>query len=339
MSSARPLAPADIPRLAVFLREAFGAPPSAPFAGEDMLDWKYIGAARVAGDDCSWVMERNGALVAHAGACPVTFRDAGGARVRCTTIIDWAADKAVPGVGIVVYRHVMSRADATFLIGGTEATRQITARMGFRETMRVPVYARWIRPIRELRVRGFGKRALMRALHSVVHPPFVGLAPVRGWRASAVTAFDDSVQAALDGSATLFVAAERTVAHLNHRLACPRTPHLGFLLEGARGARGYAVVALQNWEARIADLRIDSSQGEDWAAAYSAVTRALHREPGVCRVHALAGVPWRQRALEANRYWVNRSEPVSFHDPRGVMQAWPQVDIQYFESDLGYIDN
>ena len=72
------------------------------------------------------------------------------------------------------------------------------------------------------------------------------------------------------------------------------------------------------------------------ALPYALVTDTLRREPAVCRISALASVPLLCKALEANSYWVSRVEPVSFYDPKRLVDGLLPVDIQFFESDLSY---
>src|SRR5689334_4284876 len=101
-SSIRQLTPSDVPELSQFLQARFEAP-SARFAAPDVLHWKYIASGNA--DSHSWVVDRGGRIVSHAGVLHATIRASGGDLVRCATIIDWAADAAAPGAGLSLYRH------------------------------------------------------------------------------------------------------------------------------------------------------------------------------------------------------------------------------------------
>src|SRR6266568_5036930 len=260
-----PTRASDLPQLSAFLRAVFRAPPEARFAAEDVLAWKYLRCDPIWEGGLSYVLQKNGGLAAHAGVCPVLFRRPDGQRVKCATVIDWAADRGTPGAGLVVHHEVMRRAEAMFLIGGTETTRAV--------------------------------------LTSGPRP---------------------------------YGVAERTVAQLNHRLQCPAVATRGYVLRRLDKIEGYAIASVGTWEAKIVDIRLQSDDPQDWAAAYALVTDTLRREPAVCRISALASVPPLRKALEANSYWVSRVEPVSFYDPKRLLDGLLPVDIQFFESDLSY---
>jgi hypothetical protein len=335
----RPLQASDLPRLSRFLRETFRAPPQVTFAAVETLSWKYLRSDPYWGGGLSYVLERNGTLAAHAGVCPAVFRGPHGERVRCGTIIDWAADRATPGAGLVVHHELLRLADVMFLIGGTRTTWAITSRIGFQRRLEARVYARWVRPFREFRLRRKSLRAALRLMHAVAHPPTTRLASTGGWAIAPVSQFDAAVQPVLASTAGGHGVAERTVAQLNHRLACPAIPTRGYLLRRLGKTDGYAIAAVGSWETKILDIRLSSNDPEDWAAAYALLTDTLRQEPSVCRISALASVPLLQRALESNGYWMSRVEPVSFYDPRRLMEALLPVDVQFFESDLGYYDS
>lgn len=326
----------DLPQLAKFLRDVFQAPLQARFAAEEMLAWKYLEADPIWWEALSYLLEKDGRLVAHAGVCPVVFRGPDGHSLRCATIIDWAADRGAPGAGLLLYRHLMQFSDATFLIRGTEATQKITSKLGFRRIIDARVYSQWVRPLREFRRRKKDGRALLRLFHGLVHSPFPWLAERTGWEAVPAARFDAAIQPVLASTSSFYSAAERTLAQLNHRLDCPAPVNRGYLLRRFGAVAGYAVVAIGEWEARIVDIRLDSREPEDWAAAYGVVTEALRKIPSVCRIRALASVPLLQWALEANGFWVNSVEPVSFYGSKWLLERLLPMDIQFFESDLGY---
>jgi len=332
----RPLQPSDLARLSALLRETLEAPTGTAFSAEEMLAWKYLRSDPAWEGALSYVLEKNGALVAHAGVCPALFRSPTGCAVRCGTIIDWAADRGTPGAGRIVHQRLVELADAAFLLGGTATTWALTSRLGFRRRLDARVYARWVRPLTEFRLRPKSPRAVLRLLHGVVRAPLGRLAKTGEWAITPVRRFDAAVQPVLHAAPHSYSRAERTVAQLNHRLECPATATRGYLLRRRDTVAGYAIVAVGRWEAKIVELRLDATDAEDWAAAYALVTDALSREPQVCRISALASVPHLQRALESNSYWVARVEPVSFYDPRHVIDELLPVDIQFFESDLSY---
>jgi hypothetical protein len=334
----RSIEAADLPRISEFLEDAFQEPADAPFATEVMLAWKYLRSNPIWEHSLAYLLEKTGGLAAHAGVCPVVFRGPSGQRLLCGTIIDWAADRAHPGAGLVLCRHLMGLADATFLIGGTEATWAMTARLGFRPLVEARVYARCVRPVKEFWRRPKSARAVLRLLHGLGRVAVSGLAARDGWTATPVRRFDASVERVLKATPRLYSVAERTLAQVNHRLECPASDTRGYVLRRSSRVLGCAVATVGQWEAKILDLRLASEDPRDWAAAYAALSAALSQEPSVCRIFALASVPRLEQALEANGYWVSRVQPVAAYDPTHAMERLLPLDIQFFESDLGYYD-
>jgi hypothetical protein len=49
----------------------------------------------------------------------------------------------------------------------------------------------------------------------------------------------------------------------------------------------------------------------------------------------MAGTSARREALERERFWINKREPVLVYDRAKALPAMP-LDLQFFESDLAY---
>jgi hypothetical protein len=333
----RPTDPAEIPAVGDFLRGRLGRQDDAAFARDDMLVWKYVDAPRRWAQARSFVFERDGRIVAHAGLCPTVFTASDGGTRTAATVIDWAADQTVPGVGVAIYRAVTDMADIAFLIGGTAATRALTARMGFVSSVEVPVYSRWVRPFSEFIRRRKTGRSFMRLAHGLLHNAR-RLARARDVAIEVATSFSEGITAVLDARPGTHQIALRTPAELNHRLACPTPPHCGFTFTRDGATIGYALAAIGTWEAKLLDIRVLGNDEEDLASSYGLVTHALMQEPTVCRISAIASVPILQRALARNGYWFSRAESASFRLPPADLRELLPLSIQFFESDLGYIN-
>jgi hypothetical protein len=324
----------DLPSLSLLLQRCFGSPPTAGFSSQRMLAWKYL--APSAADATSWVVERGGAIVAHAGVIRATLRGPGGDRVDSATVIDWAADVQAPGAGMALYRHAMRQAELTFLIGGTPATRVMADRLGFQQVLDAAVFTRWVRPMREFLRRPKDVRAGLRLAHGFARLPFHRHAPRRGWLLARVPRFDDAVAPVLASDAAPHAFTRHSVATLNHRLACPTRVMRAHILVRRGTVGGVAVSSIGDWDAKILFVQLDSSDARDWSAAYSLVTHALSREPGVCRVSAMTTVPHVQHALRDNHFWRGARDPVMFHDPAHRAARCAPIDLAYFDTDFDY---
>jgi hypothetical protein len=326
----------DLPALAKFLVRVYKFEPSDFHADLRLLEWKYLCPRPGWQGGRSYLLEKDGNIVAHAGVCPVSFRLPTGQTVSSLTMMDWAADSVIPGVGVMLLRKLMGMAPTSFIIGGAPVTRQIAPRIGFRQAGEALTYAAWLRPWREFRTRPRTGRTVLRLLHGWVHP-----VPIRSrlsgrWEFVPVGEFDDSLQPILSGAKLPWTFCQRTVADLNYLLKCPHLEMGGFLLRRQGRLGGYFIMGKADWEARLLDLVVDSEDVNDWKHACAAVTKAALLDPEVCRIRALSTVPILSQALAWNGYWCQYKEPIALHDPADVLgQAFP-VSFQLFDGDSGY---
>jgi len=324
----------ELDEVSEFLQRCFNASPDAPFASRKMLRWKYLEPGEFGVDEAAFILGANERIVAHAGWRSATFRAPHGAHLTCGTIIDWAAERAAPGAGIALYRHLMGQAEASYLIGGTSTTQAVAERLGFRRVTRARVYARWVRPLDEFMRRPKTARSALRLLHGVAHAPMDRLAPSGEWSLSSVSSFDDSVLDVLASTPVAHAAAVRSVENLNHRLRNPTVLARGHVLLRRGKVMACAVSSLGTWNARILGVYGKITSPEDYAAVYALLTRELALDPSVCRVSVLTSAAAQQHGLSENGYWVNRVEPVSFYDPAGRVPSLGPIDIQYLDADL-----
>src|SRR5208282_2263173 len=171
----------DLPALAKFLVRAYKSEPLDSYFDPRLLEWKYLCPRPGWDGSRSFVLEKDGKIVAHGGVCPITFRLPTGGAVGSLTIMDWAADPAIPGVGVMLYRKLMPMAPTSFVIGGAAVTREILPRIGFRSVGEALTYAAWLRPWREFRTRPRSRRSVLRLLHGLTHPVDIRSRPGTRW--------------------------------------------------------------------------------------------------------------------------------------------------------------
>lgn len=213
-------------------------------------------------------MRRGGEIVAFGCAMPTRFVSAGGGLlVAC--VIDWAANRAVAGAGVAIYRHIGNLTGGLIGVGGSGDAQRLLPRMGFKQVQELLTYERVTRPVERFLSTGSKSwRDLARLGRNVAwrwRPN--GVAP-RGWTARRVERFDDAVEAVTPRpglvSATVCY---RNAAILNYFLVCPAARMEGYLLEREGRVAGYFVRALVRGECRIAELWVASAEELDWAAA------------------------------------------------------------------------
>lgn len=334
--SIRPAEHRDLPALAEFLARVYRFGPSDRHADAQLLEWKYLCPKPGWEGSRSYLFEKNGAIAAHCGVCPVTFHLPDGSTVNSLTMTDWAADPSAPGVGTVLFRRLMGMAPTSFIIGGAPPTRLIVPRIGFRPVGEALNYAAWLRPWQEFRTRPRTRRSILRLLHGLTHPARKRGPATAGWDCVAVHQFDDSLLPILTSVKRSWTFCQRTPADLNYLLQCPHGTMQGFLVRRHGQLVGYFVIGKAEWEARLLDLVVDSADVSDWNLACAVVTQAAQSDPDVCRIRALSTLPMLSRALAWNGHWCQSKEPIALHDPADAMrQAFP-VSFQLFDGDAGY---
>jgi len=331
----RPTEAKDLAALAQFLIRIYKLDPSDHHANLDFLQWKYLRPQPEGEGNRSYVLEKNGQIVAHCGVCQVIFHLRTADILRGVTMMDWAAEPSIPGIGIKLFCHLMEMAPTSFVIGGAPPTRMIVPRLGFRQVGDAPNYSAWLRPWREFRTRPLTGRSTLRLLHGLTHRTRARAARGAEWDCVLVSQFDDSILPLLTNKRS-WTFCQRTLAGLNHLLQCPRPRMQGFLLKRRGGIIGYFVVGIADWEARLLDLVVDSEDAQDWSVACDEVRRAAKLNPEVCRIRALVTVPILRQALELNGYWRQYEEPIMLHDPSHLLDHAFPVGFQFFDSDAGY---
>ncbi len=335
-TSIRPTEYNDLSALAKFLVRVYKFAPSDHHADPPFLEWKYLRSTHDRPGSRSYLLEKDGEIVAHCGICPVTFQLPDGTTVNSVTMMDWAAAPSAPGVGVRLFRNLMEAAPTSFVIGGAPATRLIVPRIGFRPAGEASVYTAWLRPWREFRTRPLTGRSSLRLLHGFTHPIRNRHQTNAGWEFSPIAFFDESILPLLSVTKRTWAFCQRTLADLNHLLQCPHLKMQGFLLKRQGKLVGYFVIGKVEWEARLLDLVLDSNQPEDWNLACAAVTEAARLDPQVCRIRAQATFPVLQDALAWNGYWCQYKEPIMIHDPAKVLDRAFPINFQLFDGDSGY---
>ncbi|HSZ60231.1 MAG TPA: GNAT family N-acetyltransferase [Terriglobales bacterium] len=328
--------PKDLAALAQFLIRIYKFGPSDHHADLDLLEWKYLRPRPEGESNRSYLLEKNGQIIAHCGICRVTLHLPNATSVNSATMMDWAADPSIPGIGIRLFRHLMEMVPTSFVIGGAPATRMIIPRLGFRVAGNAPTYSAWLRPWREFRTRPVTGRSTLRLVHGLTHPARARRERIGEWACVQVSQFDDSILPLLANRKRTWTFCQRTLAGLNHLLLCPRPKMQGFLLKRRGDLVGYFVIGIADWEARLLDVVVDSGDAEDWSVACNLVMKAAKLNSEVCRIRALAAFPILRRALESNGYWQQYEEPIMLHDPSHLLDNAFPVSFQFFDGDSGY---
>lgn len=326
-----------------FLRAVFGVSESYRMFQADVMRWKCFAPHPFWDGSRGYALRYKGEIAAFGCLVPCRFLTGSGSVASCN-VIDWAASKAVPGAGLMLYRHIQGLAGTMINIGGTGDARQVLPKIGFQVRAERHSYARALRPWRHFRetpqkdwksplrlARDY--RELGRAA------PNAG----RALTARRVTSFD-GVPAKVfpDPSITQQVVCARTAESLGYFLACPAAKVDGYVLERGPTPAGYFLLSRIGGQCRIADLWIHSADTQEWADAYAAATATARADPNVTQITVAASLPLQSGALQQAGYRRTHSEPVFVLDPDrrlgdrcDLAVSLSENDGFYWSGDLG----
>jgi len=249
---------ADEERLTEFLTRVFAA--NAGLVSPSMLKWKYWTPREDCPEPRSFVMERDGRIVAHVGVWPVTVRS-GTKSERGVHAMDWAADSHALGAGWSLFMSLTKNYDFVYGIGGEEITRTILPKLGFHTVAEALSWARPIRPWRQMRKhQSRDLRLPLRLARNIwwswVPPSVVPAA----WTAVEAIAGNAERIAALAG--------ERGESFFRYLQQCPVAPCLTFNLMNEGRIVGLFALAVAGEQARVAGVWLESPSPEGWRIAF-----------------------------------------------------------------------
>jgi len=301
-----------------FLRTVFGVGESHRMFQPDILRWKCFTPHPFWEGSRGYALRYKGEIAAFGCVVPCRFLTGSGTVASCN-VIDWAASKAVPGAGIMLYRHIQGLTGTMINIGGTADARNVLPKIGFRARAEVGHYTRVLRPWRHFRMadRKDWKSPLRLARDYRELGSGAGDAG-RGLTARRVSSFDGAPADLFpDPSVTRQVVCARTPESLDYFLACPAGTIQPYLLERAHTPAGYFLLNRVGHQCRIADLWIRAADRQAWAEAYAAATAAARTDPQTTEVTVAASGPLQIGALEDAGYRLTHEEPVFVLDPDG----------------------
>lgn len=327
----------ELPEVQRFLLQVFHAPPDQPTFRLDALRWKAFDPHPEYSGPRSFVIRHQGRIVTHGMLAPMRLR-APDHDLSANCLMDWAADAAIPGVGVAIYQHLAKLADIQIAIGGSDDARRMLPLLGFRPRPPMRSY-RLITSAWNYHLRAGSKdwktparlvRDWTRAGSARVD---AGTADLRAQR---VDRFEDSTPMPDPQIAGSTVSA-RTPAGLNYALRCPLARMEAWLLERSGETIGYFVLARLGPDCRIAELWIHSSSAEDWLHAAQLATETAGHRQGAGAVSTTVSAPVLQSALEQIGYRFTQEVPVFIKDRRRLVPPEQPLLLTMLENDAFYI--
>src|SRR5579863_590564 len=327
----------EIEDVARFLRAIFGAAPDhAPFR-TGVLRWKGFAPHPLWSGSRSYVYRDGETIRAHGCVTPIEWMHAGGV-TRTACVVDWAADRSAPGLGMLLYRGVAQMLDGVTGIGGSDDARRVLPRAGFRQIAEMPVFTRVIRPLAlhgNRRVDWKTPIRLARDWRRALRP-----LPTPGpeWRAQRVERFDGWVAPALpEPGRPSAVVSRRSPELLNYWLDCPAAAMEGYRVHGPAGQSAYFLVSKRDGECRICDAGVSSADAAAWNAAIALAVRTAAADRAVRVVKMATSAALMGRALTSLGFHIERREPVFYWD--SSKKGWPagELSMTFAENDFFYL--
>jgi hypothetical protein len=320
-----------------FLGTVFGGASASVSFRADVFAWKYFQPHPDWPGTRSFIAIRGGRIVAHAGVWPVQLKRQNAA-VRAVHLIDWAADPAAPGVGVLLLRKLAGMADVLIAIGGSDDTRQILPKLGFRQVGTLTWFARVVRPWLQARSSPrFSSRTPARLLRNVAWAATSARSSPEHWRAEPIATFPRTLQPILDRLNPPVPTSIRSVDALNYFLACPAAGFSGFLLHQESKLHGYFLLSRIGHQARVVDLWLESPDVVDWTAASAVAAAEVARDPAICEIAASASVDpaaaaWRRAGFRSRRF-----DPVFVYDPERLIAPSLPLGVGLTDNDFCFL--
>jgi len=142
----RATTPEDLPRLRELLGSVLPSGHNTPMRRPEQMHWAYWLERPDWTGSRSYVIERDGVLLAHGAAWPAHLDNGG--HGRGFNLFDWAARPESPGMGTAVFRKMAELVDFVWISGGSDEANRMREANGFREVHPIYFYAIPLRPLK-----------------------------------------------------------------------------------------------------------------------------------------------------------------------------------------------
>jgi hypothetical protein len=313
--------------------KSFRADPTLNSFRPEVIYWKYFADHPEWTSPRSLAVKEDGQIVAHGGVWPVSLVTPK-TEVKAIHLIDWTASRSAVGAGVYLLKKLVGLADMLLTIGGSQDTRNLLPKLGYKRCGELRRYARVVRPWLQFRTTP-GKnwktpikflRNSARALKGIPSVP-------KGWQASKVTSFTGSIDGGAIGQTTSSTSPLRTAAGLNYLLGCPAARFSGFLVSQAQQLRGYFLLTRVGRQVRIVDIRMNSEDRESWQAICALATHTAAEDPETCEIVAASSIDATGEAWLRAGFVHRRTDQILCYDPRNLVSSGPPLDLNLADGD------
>lgn len=321
----RPTTVDDEERLTEFLTRVFATDRKANFVNPAMLRWKYWDQRQDCPEPRSFVMERDGKIVAHVGLWPVKVQT--GTKVeRGIHAMDWAADPEARGAGVTLFVSLTKSYDFVYGMGGSEMTRSILPKLGFRAVAEATTWARPIRPWRQL--FHHQNRDLRLPLRFVRNLYWSKMPPILIPSGYAAVEINSSGAEEL-----LSISSERDEAFFRYLRQCPVARSFNFHITKEGRKVGFFFLFVVGEQARIGGVWLESSSVEMWSIAFQLAQDVALKHTKASELIARCAMKMSAEGAGNSGMRLRDSIPVVFSRKDGVADSIPPLQFHLADSD------
>jgi hypothetical protein len=321
----RPTTLDDLSTVSEFLLRVFAAGPDAPFVQPAVMRWKYWDPRADWTRPRGYVLERGGAITAHAGLWPLELNG-----IRGVHMIDWGSAPEAPGAGLLIVQKLAAMFDFIIAIGGSDMTRVILPAYGFMEHTQQWNGARPIHPLRQILTHQHRNLKLIPRLGRNLMWSLGSSTPA-GWTAEQIAPEQ------LEYSASL---APRSPEFFRYLMACPVARVLFYQMREGTAPRGHFVLSVIRGQARLAGLWLRETKPEFARPAYALAQAEGRKLEGANEFTAAGSGPvTEQAAREAGLHLAGETTPVFLLNKKKNLTLPPDFQFQLVENDGFFLDD
>lgn len=331
--------PSQRPAILNFLLDVFHADPRLNSFQPQVMDWKYFSPHPAWSGPRSFLVHKDEQIVGHGGIWPIRLAT-GDEGTQAIHLVDWAASPAALGAGVHLLRSISQIADVMITIGGSQDTRKILPKLGYKSGGILRRYVRVVRPWLQLRTRARQDwkaplRFLRNARDMLTPLPRVPA----GWRIERITSFGEEVHAALKvKNSSPEISPIRAIAGLNYVLACPAAEFAGFVVRHSARLIGYFIVATIGHQARIVELKTTTEDPGQSRAICAAAARTAADDPRVAELvvgtsSQRIGKIWQQLGFQ-----LRRQDAILYLDNRNLGPG-TEFELNLIDGDVCFMYN
>jgi hypothetical protein len=317
----------DAPAITSFLARCFAVDPASDFLRPDLLHWKLWAPREDYDGPRSFVLERNGEIIAHSGIWPMTLQTDSGT-LQGAHMFDWASDVKVLGAGVSILRKLAESFDFLYANGGSDMTRKIIPNIGFEKVGEAWYAERPLRPVRQTFARRLDWKAPARLLRNSLRTISKLQAPPPGWSLREGIG-EDVTRVRVLGT---LPSAIRPASFFKYLRECPTARIRVFQLLKDDKLVGRIALSLVGHQARIIGVWLYESSQEARRAAYALAVQQARETTAAFDVVSMGSLAQSKEAVIDAGLRVRESTPVLWLTGKRAVHPTP-FEFQMADND------